>query len=86
MDRSWGPRAAYFAIARMSIGSDQTRLIAVRGNSGSGKSTVAKSLHEAYGSGPAWVSHDLTRRQAASRVHTAAALASGSHLLLVVQK
>ena len=46
----------------MSVGSDQTRLIVVRGNSGSGKSTVAKALREACGSGVAWVSQDLIRR------------------------
>jgi predicted kinase len=46
----------------MSVGSDQTRLIVVRGNSGSGKSTVARALREAYGSGVAWVSQDLIRR------------------------
>jgi predicted kinase len=46
----------------MSVGSDQTRLIVVRGNSGSGKSTVAMALREAYGRGVAWVSQDLIRR------------------------
>lgn len=46
----------------MSVGSDQTRLIVIRGNSGSGKSTVAKALRETYGSGVAWVSQDLIRR------------------------
>jgi predicted kinase len=46
----------------MGIGSDQTRLIVLRGNSGSGKSTVAKALREAYGGGMAWVSQDLIRR------------------------
>lgn len=46
----------------MSVGSDQTRLIVVRGNSGSGKSTVARELREAYGRGVAWVSQDLIRR------------------------
>jgi guanylate kinase len=35
----------------MGIGSDQTRLIVLRGNSGSGKSSVAKALREAYGRG-----------------------------------
>jgi predicted kinase len=49
-------------ITDMSIGSDQTRLIVLRGNSGSGKSTVAKALREAYGRGLAWVSQDLIRR------------------------
>ncbi len=46
----------------MGVGSDQTRLIVVRGNSGSGKSAVAKALREAYGRGVAWVSQDLIRR------------------------
>jgi len=49
-------------IADVSIGSDQTRLIVLRGNSGSGRSTVAKALREAYGRGVAWVSQDLIRR------------------------
>jgi predicted kinase len=46
----------------MSVGSDQTRLIVLRGNSGSGKTTVASALREAYGRGVAWVSQDLIRR------------------------
>jgi predicted kinase len=49
-------------IPGVSVGSDQTRLIVVRGNSGAGKSTVAKALREAHGSGVAWVSQDLIRR------------------------
>ena len=44
------------------VGSDETRLIVLRGNSGAGKSTVARSLREAYGRGVAWVSQDLIRR------------------------
>jgi predicted kinase len=44
------------------VGSEQTRLIVVRGNSGSGKSTVARALRDAYGRGVAWVSQDLIRR------------------------
>jgi predicted kinase len=43
----------------MAIGSDHTRLIVLHGNSGSGKSTVATALREAYGRGVAWVSQDL---------------------------
>jgi predicted kinase len=46
----------------MSVGSDQTRLIVLRGNSGSGKTTVTAALREAYGRGVAWVSQDLIRR------------------------
>ncbi|HEX7995151.1 MAG TPA: AAA family ATPase [Streptosporangiaceae bacterium] len=46
----------------MLCGSGQTRLIVVRGNSGSGKSSVAKAIRSAYGDGIAWVSQDLIRR------------------------
>ncbi len=46
----------------MPVGSDHTRLIVLRGNSGSGKSTVAMTLRGAYGRGLAWVSQDLIRR------------------------
>jgi hypothetical protein len=46
----------------MTVGSDQSRLIVLRGNSGSGKSSVALALREAYGRGLAWVSQDLIRR------------------------
>jgi predicted kinase len=49
-------------ITGMVVGSDRTRLIVLRGNSGSGKSTVATALREAYGRGIAWVSQDLIRR------------------------
>jgi predicted kinase len=46
----------------MAVGSGQTRLIILRGNSGAGKSTVAMALRDAYGRGLAWVSQDLIRR------------------------
>jgi hypothetical protein len=46
----------------MATGSHETRLIVLRGNSGSGKSTVATALREAHGRGLAWVSQDLIRR------------------------
>jgi predicted kinase len=46
----------------MAVGAERTRLIVLRGNSGSGKSTVARALREAYGRGIAWVSQDLIRR------------------------
>jgi predicted kinase len=46
----------------MSVGSARTRLIVLRGNSGSGKSSVAAALRAAYGRGVAWVSQDLLRR------------------------
>jgi deoxyadenosine/deoxycytidine kinase len=46
----------------MAVGSDQTKLIVLRGNSGSGKSSVSHALRDAYGRGLAWVSQDLIRR------------------------
>ncbi len=46
----------------MATGSGQTRLIVLRGNSGCGKSTVARALREAYGRGIALVHQDLIRR------------------------
>ncbi len=46
----------------MRCGSAHTRLIVLRGNSGSGKTSVAKALREAYGPGVAWVSQDVIRR------------------------
>jgi hypothetical protein len=46
----------------MTIGSEQTTLIVLRGSSGSGKSTVASAIRDAYGRGLAWVPQDLIRR------------------------
>ncbi len=54
------PAAA--TITAVPTGTGQTRLIILRGNSGSGKSTVAKALRDAHGRGLAWVSQDLIRR------------------------
>jgi predicted kinase len=44
------------------VGSDRTTLIVLRGNSGSGKTSVAHALRDQYGRGLAWVSQDLIRR------------------------
>lgn len=46
----------------MAVGSEETRLVVLRGNSGSGKSTVASALRESSGHGVALVSQDLVRR------------------------
>ncbi|WP_246079871.1 kinase [Nonomuraea mesophila] len=44
--------------------SDETQLIVLRGNSGSGKTTVARAIRDAYGRrGLAIVSQDLLRRE-----------------------
>lgn len=44
------------------LGSTTTRLIVLRGNSGSGKSTVAREIRKAYGHGLAIVEQDYLRR------------------------
>ncbi|MFC3997782.1 kinase [Nocardiopsis sediminis] len=46
----------------MRVGSAETVLIVIRGNSGSGKSTVARRIRERYGRGVALVSQDDVRR------------------------
>jgi len=43
-------------------GTSSTRLIIIRGNSGSGKSTVARRLQRGYGRGCALVEQDYLRR------------------------
>jgi cytidylate kinase len=43
-------------------GSPTSRLVVLRGNSGSGKSTTAKALRERLGRGTAWVEQDHIRR------------------------
>jgi predicted kinase len=46
----------------MTVGTDQTRLIVLRGNSGSGKSSVAIALRSSCECRIAWVSQDHIRR------------------------
>ncbi|WP_405069150.1 kinase [Kribbella sp. NBC_01510] len=43
-------------------GSPSSRLVVLRGNSGSGKSTTARVLRERLGRGTAWVEQDQIRR------------------------
>ena len=38
------------------------RLVVIRGNSGAGKTSVARGIQHAYGRGVAWVSQDMLRR------------------------
>lgn len=45
-----------------TTGRPHTWLILLRGNSGSGKSSVARGLRERYGHGLAWVEQDHLRR------------------------
>ncbi|WP_052423906.1 AAA family ATPase [Nonomuraea candida] len=48
----------------MLTGSPDTVLVVIRGNSGSGKSTVARAVREAYGRrGLALISQDVVRRE-----------------------
>ena len=42
--------------------TEDPRLIVLRGNSGSGKSSVAAGIRAAYGPGVAWVEQDYVRR------------------------
>ncbi|MEV7425877.1 AAA family ATPase [Streptomyces sp. NPDC091212] len=46
----------------MSVGTDNTRLVVLRGNSASGKSSVAAGLRERFGRGLALVGQDNLRR------------------------
>lgn len=46
----------------MLTGTPRTRLVVLRGNSGSGKSTVARALRDRYGRGAALVEQDYLRR------------------------
>ena len=43
-------------------GGPSTRLVVLRGNSGSGKSTTARTLRQRLGRGTAWVEQDYVRR------------------------
>jgi predicted kinase len=43
-------------------GSPSTRLVVLRGNSGSGKTTTARTLRQRLGRGTAWVEQDHVRR------------------------
>lgn len=43
-------------------GSPSTRLVVLRGNSGSGKTTTARTLRQRLGRGTAWVEQDHIRR------------------------
>jgi len=46
----------------MDLGMQTSRLIVLRGNSGSGKSTTARALRERFGRRLAWVEQDYLRR------------------------
>jgi len=45
-----------------ATGSEATRMVVLRGNSGSGKSTTARALRDRIGRGVAWVEQDHLRR------------------------
>ena len=46
----------------MTISNTESKLIILRGNSGSGKTTIAKSLQDHFGAGTLLVSQDTIRR------------------------
>ncbi|MFC9751259.1 AAA family ATPase [Streptomyces niveus] len=49
-------------MTRVKVGTERTRLIVLRGNSASGKSTVAAAIRERFGRGLALISQDNLRR------------------------
>ncbi|MDW6065111.1 kinase [Streptomyces sp. FXJ1.4098] len=49
-------------MARMTVGTTATRLVVLRGNSASGKSSVAAGLRDGFGRGLALVGQDHLRR------------------------
>ncbi|MFJ4077726.1 AAA family ATPase [Streptomyces iakyrus] len=49
-------------MARVMVGTEQTRLVLLRGNSGAGKSSVAAGIRERFGRGVALVGQDNLRR------------------------
>ncbi|MBO0651276.1 kinase [Streptomyces triculaminicus] len=51
------------------MGSAATRLMVLRGNSGSGKTTTARAVRARYGSGLAIVSQDTVRREILCEAH-----------------
>lgn len=60
-DRTTGARAG--TVVAVRAGTRETRLIVLRGNSASGKSTVAASLRDRFGRGLALVAQDNLRRE-----------------------
>jgi hypothetical protein len=60
-----GTEVAAFAVdtvCQVNVGTGVTRLIVLRGNSGSGKSSVAAEVRARYGHGIALVGQDYLRR------------------------
>ncbi|MCK8433197.1 kinase [Streptomyces sp. D2-8] len=49
-------------MASVMVGTEQTRLVVLRGNSGAGKSSVAAGVRERFGRGLALVAQDNLRR------------------------
>ncbi|MEV8413134.1 AAA family ATPase [Streptomyces niveus] len=49
-------------MTRVKVGTERTRLIVLRGNSASGKSTIAAAIRERFGRGLALISQDNLRR------------------------
>jgi hypothetical protein len=52
----------YCPMTTRMTGTPDTKLVVLRGNSGSGKSTTARTLRERLGRGTAWVEQDHLRR------------------------
>lgn len=50
------------SVSRVMVGTEETRLIVLRGNSASGKSSVAACIRDRFGRGLALVGQDNLRR------------------------
>lgn len=50
------------SLRRVMVGTENTRLVVLRGNSASGKSSVAAGIRDRFGRGLAWVEQDNLRR------------------------
>lgn len=57
-----GPGPAAVSVSTVNVGTRETRLIVLRGNSASGKSSVAAGLRDSFGRGLAVVGQDNLRR------------------------
>lgn len=57
------PEQSIQRVGNQVAGSPDTRLVVLRGNSGAGKSTVARTLRQRVGAGLAWVEQDYIRRR-----------------------
>lgn len=59
---AWPSLSVAATVLPVSVGTEETRLVVVRGNSASGKSSVAAGIRDRFGRGLALVGQDNLRR------------------------